>query len=163
MLGEKKDPLSIPPEFDELSANHRGIRLECTESLSLRVGDFITVEAGAIERSWHGVCGLSSVRLYKTNRRCKGFLIRLTQHGPHLQALLIPHGWRSTHALASVSGQRRRDLGRVSGDSGAIAAGHRSTPYLPPNPHRPRAFGGKGVEWMKKGFPSSNPSACLGN
>jgi hypothetical protein len=23
-------------------------------------------------------------------------------------------------------------------------------PYLPPNPHRPRAFGGKGAEGMKK-------------
>jgi hypothetical protein len=24
-----------------------------------------------------------------------------------------------------------------------------------PNPHRPRSFGGKGAEGMKKGFPSS--------
>jgi RHS repeat-associated protein len=29
-------------------------------------------------------------------------------------------------------------------------------PYLPPNPLRPRAFGGKGAEGMKKGFPISN-------
>jgi hypothetical protein len=28
-------------------------------------------------------------------------------------------------------------------------------PYLPPNPHRPRAFGGKGAEGMKKGIPIS--------
>ena len=28
-------------------------------------------------------------------------------------------------------------------------------PYLPPNPHRTRAFGGKGAEAMRKGFPSS--------
>jgi hypothetical protein len=28
-------------------------------------------------------------------------------------------------------------------------------PYLPPNPLRPRAFGGKGAEGMKKEIPSS--------
>jgi transposase len=28
---------------------------------------------------------------------------------------------------------------------------------LEPNPHRPRSFGGKGAEGMKKGFPSSPP------
>jgi hypothetical protein len=27
-------------------------------------------------------------------------------------------------------------------------------PCLPPNPHRPRAFGGKGAEGMKKGIPA---------
>jgi hypothetical protein len=27
-----------------------------------------------------------------------------------------------------------------------------NAPYLPPNPHRPRAFGGKGAEGMKKGI-----------
>ena len=30
-----------------------------------------------------------------------------------------------------------------------------NAPYLPPNPHRPRAFGGKGAEGVKKGIPSS--------
>ena len=30
-----------------------------------------------------------------------------------------------------------------------------NAPYLPPNPHRTRAFGGKGAEAMRKGFPSS--------
>jgi hypothetical protein len=35
-------------------------------------------------------------------------------------------------------------------------------PYLPPNPLRPRAFGGKGAEGMKKEIPSSNsPSVFL--
>ena len=29
-------------------------------------------------------------------------------------------------------------------------------PYLPPNPLRPRAFGGKGAEGMKKEIPSNN-------
>jgi hypothetical protein len=29
-----------------------------------------------------------------------------------------------------------------------------NAPYLPPNPHRPRAYGGKGAEGMKKGFPA---------
>jgi hypothetical protein len=31
----------------------------------------------------------------------------------------------------------------------------RIAPYLPPNPHPPRAFGGKGAEGMKKGFPAA--------
>jgi len=30
-----------------------------------------------------------------------------------------------------------------------------NAPYRPPNPHRPRAFGGKGAEGMKKEIPSS--------
>jgi hypothetical protein len=30
-----------------------------------------------------------------------------------------------------------------------------NAPYLHPNPHRPRAFGGMGAEGMKKEFPSS--------
>jgi hypothetical protein len=29
-------------------------------------------------------------------------------------------------------------------------------PYLPPNPLRPRAYGGKGAEGVKKGFPSND-------
>jgi hypothetical protein len=32
-----------------------------------------------------------------------------------------------------------------------------NAPYLPPNPLRPRAFGGKGAEGMRKEIPSSNP------
>ena len=32
-----------------------------------------------------------------------------------------------------------------------------NAPYLPPNPHRPRAFGGKGAEGMKKEILSNNP------
>jgi hypothetical protein len=30
-----------------------------------------------------------------------------------------------------------------------------NAPYLPPNPHRPRAFGGKGAEGLKKEITSS--------
>ena len=29
-----------------------------------------------------------------------------------------------------------------------------NAPYLPPNPHRPRAFGGKGAEGLKKEIPA---------
>ena len=31
-----------------------------------------------------------------------------------------------------------------------------NAPYLPPNPHRPRAFGGKRAEGLKKEIPISN-------
>ena len=34
-----------------------------------------------------------------------------------------------------------------------------NAPYLPPNPLRPRAFGGKGAEGMKKEIPSNNNHA----
>ena len=34
-------------------------------------------------------------------------------------------------------------------------------PYLPPNPHRPRAFGGKGAEGMEKGIPISKDGLLL--
>ncbi len=34
-----------------------------------------------------------------------------------------------------------------------------NAPYLPPNPLRPRAFGGKGAEGMKKEIPSSRREA----
>jgi hypothetical protein len=34
-----------------------------------------------------------------------------------------------------------------------------NAPYLPPNPHRPRAFGGKGAEGMKKEIPCSKHAA----
>ena len=34
-----------------------------------------------------------------------------------------------------------------------------NAPYLPPNPLRPRAFGGKGAEGMKKEIPSNRACA----
>ena len=36
-----------------------------------------------------------------------------------------------------------------------------NAPYLPPNPHRPRAFGGKGAEGMKKEILSNNGRALF--
>jgi hypothetical protein len=62
------------------------------------------------------------------------------------------------------SGRKANSSGKIV-DSAArfesfLPAMALNAPYLPPNPHRPRAFGGKGVEWMKKGFPSSFPLAA---
>lgn len=53
MLGEKKNPLSVSPEFYEFAADRGGIRLNGAESFSFRIRYLKTVRTGVTE-VWSG-------------------------------------------------------------------------------------------------------------
>jgi len=61
--------------------------------------------------------------------------------------------WRSLGEKANFS---RKIVDSVAGFGRFLPQMAPNFPYLPPNPLRPRAFGGKGAEGMKKEIPSSN-------
>ena len=68
----------------------------------------------------------------------------------------MPLGWAFRAFPPQIAEIRRKIIDRPGQISPFLTAMALNAPYLPPNPLRPRAFGWKGADGLKKEIPSNN-------